>query len=301
MAVAAKLSFFELMNTGAAGFPVVLASMGAGMLYIPLAGKLAGLPLEMTLLLTAGTSICGVTAITALAPAIKASNRDIAVAVANTVAFGTIGMLMYPYLFHTLCPTPEQVGVCLGVSIHDTSQVLGSAMSYTEMYGDETALKTAAVTKLTRNLGLALALPGLSYIHATSQSNEKDGTDVSKSEVKETMSGLVSFQKYVPPFLVAFLGMSTVRSIGDYTFASEAIAAATDPSSASSPQQMFQHTMDFIGNDVSKYALGMAMAGVGLSTSLDSLKGVGWRPFAVGGSGALVVGGMGFMMSSVVM
>jgi len=66
VAVAAKLSFFELMNTGAAGFPVVLASMGAGMLYIPLAGKLAGLPLEMTLLLTAGTSICGVTAITTL-------------------------------------------------------------------------------------------------------------------------------------------------------------------------------------------------------------------------------------------
>eukprot|EP00579_Thalassiosira_antarctica_P000535 CAMPEP_0201868514 /NCGR_PEP_ID=MMETSP0902-20130614/2360_1 /ASSEMBLY_ACC=CAM_ASM_000551 /TAXON_ID=420261 /ORGANISM="Thalassiosira antarctica, Strain CCMP982" /LENGTH=346 /DNA_ID=CAMNT_0048393861 /DNA_START=397 /DNA_END=1437 /DNA_ORIENTATION=+ len=302
VAVAAKLSFFDLMTTGAAGFPVVLASVGAGMLYLPMAGKLAGLPLEMTLLLTAGTSICGVTAITALAPAIKASNRDIAVAVANTVAFGTIGMLTYPYLFHTLCPTPEQVGVCLGVSIHDTSQVLGSAMSYKEIYGEEMALKTAAVTKLTRNLGLMMAIPGLSYMHASSsQSNNNKDEDSPKGDIKETMSGLVSFTKYVPPFLVAFLGMSTLRSIGDYTFANEAVAAAADLSSTLSSQQMFQQTMDFLGNDISKCALGTAMAGVGLSTSMDSLEGVGWRPFAVGGSGALVVGGTGFMVSSLVM
>jgi len=298
---------------------VVLASVGAGMMYLPMAGKLAGLPLEMTLLLTAGTSICGVTAITALAPAIKASNRDIAVAVANTVAFGTIGMLAYPYLFHAMCPTPEQVGVCLGVSIHDTSQVLGSAMSYSEMYGEETALKAAAVTKLTRNLGLMMAIPGLSYLHASSSSRTNDGEegtnngDSEKGNVEETMSGLVSFQKYVPPFLIAFLGMSALRSMGDYAFATDALAAAADlgtsgiasptssSSSSSSQQLLFQQTMDFLGNDVSKCALGTAMAGVGLSTSMDSLKGVGWRPFAVGGSGALVVGGTGFMVSSFVM
>lgn len=238
------------------------------------------------------------------APAINASNRDIAVAVANTVAFGTVGMLIYPYLFHTLCSTPEQVGVCLGVAIHDTSQVLGSAMSYKEIYGEEMALKAAAITKLTRNLGLALAIPGLSYMHASSIPNNKDTDVAAKSDVKETMSGLVTFQKYVPPFLIAFLGMSTIRSIGDYTFAAEAVSAATElvsNNTTTSSQQMFQQTMDFLGNDVSKCALGTAMAGVGLSTSMDSLKGVGWRPFAVGGSGALVVGGTGFMMSSLVM
>ena len=117
------------------------------------------------------------------------------------------------------------------------------------------------------------------------------------------MSGLVSFQKYVPPFLIAFLGMSTIRSLGDYAFANEVVTAATDLSNttSSSPQQIFHQTMDFLGNDLSKCALGSAMAGVGLSASLDSLKGVGWRPFAVGGSGALVVGGTGFMVSSLIM
>lgn len=286
VAVAAKLSFFELLATGSSGLPVVLASVGAGMVYLPWAGRMAGLPSKMSLLLTAGTSICGVTAITALAPAIKASNRDVAVAVANTVAFGTMGMLIYPYLFHELCWSSEHVGVCLGVSIHDTSQVLGSAMSYRDTFGDELALKVAAVTKLTRNLGLALAIPFLSYAHAS----ERQSVEISKDDTKgkETLSGLVSFQKYVPPFLIAFVGMSTMRSLGDFYFVAENAA-------------YFNEAMNFLGNDVSKYALGTAMAGVGLSTSASSLKGVGWRPFAVGGTGALVVGGTGFAVSAIVM
>ena len=155
-------------------------------------------------------------------------------------------------------------------------------MSYKEMYGEEMALKAAAVTKLTRNLGLALAIPGLSYMHASSlkATNEKDSNDLKDNAIEETMSGLVSFQKYVPPFLIAFLGMSTIRSLGDYAFANEVVTAATDMSNttSSSPQQIFQQTMDFLGNDL-----------------------FGWRPFAVGGSGALVVGGTGFMVSSLIM
>mmetsp|Transcript_62009 Transcript_62009/g.72511 ORF Transcript_62009/g.72511 Transcript_62009/m.72511 type:complete len:403 (-) Transcript_62009:26-1234(-) len=284
IAVAAKLSFVELLSTGSQGLPVVIASVGAGLAFIPIAGKFAGLPKEMTLLLTAGTSICGVTAITALAPAINASNRDIAVAVANTVAFGTVGMICYPYLFNLACTSSEQVGMCLGVAIHDTSQVLGSAMSYKETFSDELALKVAAVTKLTRNLGLAIAIPGLTYFHSIEQRKKLDAADVKQHG--DTISGLATFQKYVPSFLIAFIGMSSLRSCGDFFLVQDA--------------ETFQKTMDYIGNDVSKYALGTAMAGVGLSTSASSLKGVGWKPFAVGASGAMVVGGTGFMVSSLI-
>jgi uncharacterized integral membrane protein (TIGR00698 family) len=163
--VAAKLSFGEIITTGWSSIPVVVSAVGAGLVFIPAAGRFAGLPQSMTYLLTAGTSICGVTAITALAPAIQAPPRDVAVAVANTVLFGTVGMLTFPYLFHWLCEANSiQVGMMLGVSIHDTSQVLGSALSYKEIYGnDEVAFQTAAVTKLLRNLGLAFAIPFLSY------------------------------------------------------------------------------------------------------------------------------------------
>ena len=285
VAVAAKLSFFELLSTGSAGIPVVVSAVGAGMLFIPFAGRLAGLSQELSLLLTAGTSICGVTAITALAPAIHASNRDTAVAVANTVAFGTLGMLAYPFLFHSLCASSEQVGMCLGVAIHDTSQVLGAAMSYRDMYSDEVALRVAAVTKLTRNLGLAFAIPALTFVNKSSlsKSTEEEGSSIEMNG-KETVSGLVTFQKYVPTFLVAFIAMSTFRSFGDMYFDKDA--------------ELYHQAIRFIGHDVSTYALGTAMAGVGLSTSTASLTGVGWRPFAVGGAGALVVGGTGFTVAS---
>lgn len=284
VAVAAKLSFVELLTTGSQGLPVVIGAVGAGLTFIPIAGRLAGLPKEMSLLLAAGTSICGVTAITALAPAIKASNRDIAVAVANTVAFGTIGMLVYPYVFHVVCSGSEQVGMCLGVAIHDTSQVLGSAMSYKEIFNDEVALKVAAITKLTRNLGLAIAIPGLTYMHAMEE--RKKNEDSEKPVIGDSISGLNTFKKYVPSFLIAFIGMASFRSTGDFLLGSEVEA--------------YQATMDFIGSDISKYALGTAMAGVGLSTSASSLKGVGWKPFAVGASGALVVGGTGFAIASAI-
>jgi uncharacterized integral membrane protein (TIGR00698 family) len=289
VAVAAKLSFVELVTTGSAGLPVVLASVGAGLTLISMYGNWAGLPKEMSLLLTAGTSICGVTAITALAPAIQASNRDIAVAVANTVAFGTIGMLTYPYMFHSLCTTSEQVGMCLGVGIHDTSQVLGAAMAYKETFDDELALKVAAITKLTRNLGLAVAIPGLTYAHAMTQ-HQQPTTKLSESKesTPTTISGLNTFQKYVPPFLIAFVGMSCLRSTGDFALGN----------AVSNELETFQHVMNFVGNDVSKYALGTAMAGVGLSTSVSSLQGVGWKPFAVGAAGALTVGGTGFAVAS---
>lgn len=283
--VAAKLSFLEMLSTGTAGIPVVLSSVGAGLLFIPFAGRLAGLPKEMSLLLTAGTSICGVTAITALAPAIQAPNRDIAVAVANTVAFGTIGMLTYPYLFHALCSSSEQVGMCLGIAIHDTSQVLGSALLYRDTFGDEVAFKVAAVTKLMRNLGLAVAIPLLTYQHTSSlacDNTSKNKTAIYKKQ-EETRSGLIVFTKYVPPFLIAFVGMTAFRSVGDF-FLQDTVMA-------------YSQTMDFLGNDLSKYALGTAMAGVGLSTDKSSLQGVGWKPFAVGLSGALVVGGTGFTVA----
>jgi len=283
--VAAKLSFLDLLSAGSTGIPVVLSSVGAGLLFLPLAGRLAGLPSQMSLLLSAGTSICGVTAITALAPAIQAPPRDVAVAVANTVVFGTVGMICYPYIFHSLCHGgSEHVGMCLGVAIHDTSQVLGAALSYKETFGDEVAFQVAAVTKLMRNLGLAFAIPALTYVHASSVADAPK-EDVNQMKKMSTMEGLNTFSKYIPPFLYAFLAMSIVRTGGDYLLQEDAL-------------KQFKNAMDLLGNDASKYALGTAMAGVGLSTNAASLRGVGWKPFAVGGAGALVVGGTGYTVAS---
>ncbi len=101
-------------------------------------------------------------------------------------------------------------------------------MTYREVYGDEEALKVAAVTKLTRNLFLAAVIPGMSYQHAKAQERALAQTQVvqladsavasdnSKARVTN-MSGLATFQKYFPAFLYGFIAMTAVRSLGDYS------------------------------------------------------------------------------------
>ena len=71
----------------------------------------------------------GVTAITACAPAIKANQQEVSFAVANVVAFGTVGMLVYPYLAHSILGSSQAIGTFLGLAIHDTSQVV-SCLSF---------------------------------------------------------------------------------------------------------------------------------------------------------------------------
>lgn len=116
--VGAKLSAVDMVTLGAMGVPAVMACIGTGLGVATVLGRTLQLPGKMSSLIAAGTSICGVTAITALAPAIQASEREVAVAVANVVAFGTIGMLTYPYLAHAMLENSQQVGMFLGLAIH---------------------------------------------------------------------------------------------------------------------------------------------------------------------------------------
>ena len=108
--VGIKLSVIEMARLGAAGVPVVLAAIATGLLLVTRFNRRLGLPPRLGTLIAAGTSICGVTAIVSTAPAIDADERDVAYAVANVVAFGLFGMLVYPYLAHALLPGQRRSG-----------------------------------------------------------------------------------------------------------------------------------------------------------------------------------------------
>ena len=277
----------DVAKLGAVGIPVVTASMTAGLTFIPWAAKRAGLSNKLGSLLAAGTSICGVTAITAAAPAIRADSKETAVAVANVVAFGTLGMLTYPYFTHALLPE-SAAGLFLGVAVHDTSQVLGSAMTYHQVFGSDEVLKAAAVTKLTRNLCLAGVIPSLAWQYRHQDGAAVGGSEQPKDDGGAVMSGLAKFQKYVPGFVLGFIGVAALRSAGDYS------ALASGKAFGLFDKAAFEALAATVASTGSTVGLGTAMAAVGLSTSASDLKGVGVRPFAVGLSGALVVGSTGF-------
>uniref|UniRef100_A0A7S2WS73 Uncharacterized protein n=1 Tax=Mucochytrium quahogii TaxID=96639 RepID=A0A7S2WS73_9STRA len=279
--VGAKLSAIDLVSTGLVGLPAVCMSIGVGMTFIPWFSDKMGLPPKMGSLIAAGTSICGVTAITALSPAIKASQQDTSFAVANVVAFGTAGMLVYPYLAHAIFPSSHQIGMFLGLAVHDTSQVVGTALTYSTVYGDEEVLKVATVTKLTRNLFLAGVIPGLTYMTAKREGLVEQGSG-------SLVPSFAEFKKYFPGFVAGFVGMSALRTVGDMSLASNGLALGMMDADT------WKTVTSTIGNDIgSHYLLGTAMAAVGLSTSMNALKGVGIKPFIVGFAGAAAVGTTG--------
>ena len=87
--------------------------------------------------------------------------------------------------------------------MHDTSQVVGAALTYKQVYGDDVVLRVATVTKLTRNIFLAGVIPLLTWMHVRSQREDAHGGKA---------RWIASF---VPGFVIGFLAMALVRSIGD--------------------------------------------------------------------------------------
>lgn len=279
--VGIRLSVFDVLKLGIAGLPVVLAAIVTGLVFVTWFNKKLGLPPRLGTLIAAGTSICGVTAIVSVAPAIEADEREVAYAVANVVAFGLFGMLTYPYLAHAVLGSSETIGLFLGTAVHDTSQVVGAALTYKQVYGDDVVLRVATVTKLTRNIFLAAVIPLLTWMHM-------------KSQARQVGSGAIGFKlsSLVPGFVVGFLAMAVVRSLGDWSLGAN--GSAFGLWSAAQWASITKQLGDYWASQI---LLGTAMAAVGLNTNFAVFKGVGLKPFAVGMAGALVVGIVGMTMA----
>ena len=334
--VGIRLSVFDVLKLGLAGLPVVIAAIVTGMVFVTWFNRKLGLPPRLGTLVAAGTSICGVTAIVSTAPAIEADEREVAYAVANVVAFGLFGMLVYPYLAHALLARSETIGLFLGTAIHDTSQVVGAALTYKQIYGDDVVLRTATVTKLTRNIFLAVVIPFLTWMHvresqrgtpglksrrsvpdsvpdsvhdsvhdsahAAGQSADarSAGTSAWSAGTFERSAGTsvpasptpASWHQFVPGFVIGFLAMAVVRSVGDATLG--AGGAAYGLFDAGAWSDLTSSLGDFWA---SRLLLGTAMAAVGLNTSFKVFRGVGLKPFVVGLAGAAVVGTVGLLMA----
>src|SRR5699024_3442438 len=217
-------------------------------------------------LIACGTGICGVTAIMATSPVIKAKEDEISYAVANITIFGMTGMILYPFIaFYLFNNDPVKIGMFLGTSIHDTAQVTGAALIYADMFHAEKVIEVATVTKLTRNLFIIAVIPLLSYFYMNQKNRLKSGGEA-----------LPKWSSFIPLFVIGFLLLSLIRTIGDATLLHGSTAFGlfneglwtTIHSSTSS-----------IG---STFLLGTAMAGVGLSTNLNIFRKIGLKPFYIG-------------------
>jgi len=141
------MSLTETIHVSKNGFWVTLFSIiltiGLGFFLI----KVLKLDKKLGFLMTAGSAICGGSAIAAISPIIKASEKNISMAIGVVFLLNSVALLIFPTLGHMLHLTQEQFGVWCAVAIHDTSSVVGAAMEY----GNE-SLQIATTLKLARTL-----------------------------------------------------------------------------------------------------------------------------------------------------
>lgn len=278
-----RLSLTEALKLGAWGLPLIVACISVG-LFVTLyfTAKLEQSNRLGTLIAT-GTGICGITAIMATAPVIKAKEDEISYAVANITIFGLLGMLFYPYLAHAFFEgEPVKAGLFLGTAIHDTAQVAGAALIYDQLYDSKTVVDVATITKLTRNVFIIAVIPFVSYLFF--RNGRKNGTGQA--------GDLPKWYKLFPLFILGFLLLSLLRTIGDATAASSGAAFGF-----LSPAD-WESFYSFWSSFGSTYGLGLAMAGVGLSTNLKIFKGLGIKPFYIGLIAAISVGAVSLLLIS---
>ena len=256
-----QLKPFEFLEFGKIAIPLIIICIISVLIVIKLLIKKLKIPTRMAYLISIGSTVCGTTAIMATAPVIKANKNEVSYAIANITLFGILSMLIYPYLANIYFDgEPLLIGLFLGTSIHETSQVAAAGLIYDQQFNSPETLNIATVTKLIRNTFLVIMIPLFAFLY-----------NRGKSEAKN-----YSIIKIFPYFVLGFVGMIIIRNFGDHFFINIS-------------NNNWENTIEIVKSS-SKVSLTMAMAAIGLSTNLKDLKSMGYKPFIVGLIAMITVG-----------
>lgn len=219
---------------------------------------------KTTMLIGAGSSICGAAAVMATEPVLHARAEQVSVAVATVVVFGTLSIFLYPVLFelnqhwHVMASDSNSFGIYIGSTVHEVAQVVAAAQSVGAQAPD-----TAVITKMVRVMMLAPFLLIMSACLARDQANGHQGNAHAVLPKKKSKITL-------PWFAFAFVAVVAFNSL--HWLPKPAIEAVTA---------------------VDTILLAMAMAALGLATHVSAIRKAGIKPLllALMLFGWLVVGG----------
>jgi len=255
----AQLSLAQVLHTGGRAVLVVALCIVLAILVVRLISVRMGLSDRLGTLLGVGTSICGVSAIVATAPAIEAKQKETLIAVATITVFGLLAVVVYPILGRLLGVSDVFFGTWAGTAVNDTSQVLATGLIYSER-----AAQVAMVVKLTRNLFMAPVIVVLSSMYLAS------ARPVGEAAPRR---GGISLGTMIPGFVLGFVAMTVLNSLG----------------------ALPQSVLDIL-KPVSTWLIVVALAGVGLETDLTALRAIGLRPVYAGLCAATFMAAVSFIL-----
>ena len=244
----ASLSVRAILEVGKLSLVVMcftlLTCFGGGYLV----GRALKLNWKISNLISAGTGICGGSAIAAIAPVIDAEDRDIAYAMSATFLFDMAMILLFPIMGQALGLSDMAYGLWAGTAVNDTSSVVAAGYAFSEAAGD-----FATMVKLTRTLSIIPTVLVFAFISL--RLKRRAGAD--GEEIREGKK--VSILKLFPWFILGFLVLAAVNSLG-----------------------WIPATVSAGAKDVSKFLMVSALAAIGLNTSFKDMKNAGIRPMIHG-------------------
>ncbi|MBE7029164.1 MAG: putative sulfate exporter family transporter [Ruminococcaceae bacterium] len=241
----ASLSIGTIMTVGKMTFFVMIFTFAmcfGGGFFVR---KLFGLNWKLSNLISAGTGICGGSAVAAIAPVIDADDKDIAFALSSTFLFDMVMVALYPIMGKFLGMTDIAYGIWAGTSVNDTASVVASGYAFSEAAGD-----FATMVKLTRTIAIIPTVLVFAYI----------GTRIKQKELQTVGEGKkVSIMKIIPWFIGGFLLLAIANSVG-----------------------LIPLGVSNIMKTLSKFLMVSALAAIGLGTSLADFKKAGLSPMFYG-------------------
>lgn len=141
------MNLHQVIRAGRSGFLYTAISITAAMTLGMLLGKLFKVSGKASFLITAGTAICGGSAIAAISPIADASEEEISVSMGTVFLLNSVALLLFPAIGYVLHLSQNQFGLWAALAIHDTSSVVGA----TAKYGNQ-ALAIGTTVKLARAL-----------------------------------------------------------------------------------------------------------------------------------------------------
>jgi uncharacterized integral membrane protein (TIGR00698 family) len=141
------MDLHEVIKAGRSGFLYTALGISFALVVGLGLGKVLRVRGKSSFLITAGTAICGGSAIAAVGPIVQADEQEIAVSLGTIFILNSVALIVFPLIGWALHMTEPQFGLWAALAIHDTSSVVGAASKY-----GATALVVGTTVKLARAL-----------------------------------------------------------------------------------------------------------------------------------------------------
>ncbi len=247
----------RVLAVGGQSLFVMLFTLSAAFIAAAAMGKALKLSGNIGTLIGVGTAICGGSAIAAAAPVLRAKDEEIAQAISTIFLFNVAAVFLFPQIGRLIGLSDRGFGIWAGTAVNDTSSVVAAASAWSQRGGDDAALVTATIVKLTRTLMIIPVCLALAW--HTARKSAKGTRGAAPDESAPRAAGVFSLAKTFPWFVLGFLAAALANSFA--------------PLPAPLPSLLVR---------AGKFLIVMAMSAIGLSTNLMKLLAGGRKPLALG-------------------